>query len=490
MNTPTYKIYAYIFKDIFHIIVKKLVWHFMGRNLDFSCFKAYDIRGEIGVNFDESMAYNIARSFAEIYQARKVVVGRDIRLSSAKIKDAILKGLTDYGCHAIDLGITGTEEVYFATYKLEADGGFEVTASHNPKHHNGIKIVGKNATPIGKDSGLDQIKKHIQDKSYTPAPKDGKISHESHLTPYIDHLLSYLDIPQIKPLKILTNPGNGAAKHVLDALETKFHELKLPIEFIKINHEYDGTFPNGVPNPMIPKNRAPTTDAIKKYGADIGFAWDGDFDRCFVFDEKGNFIENYYVIGIFTELFCSKQSAAKIVHDPRLFWNTKKILESCKGTAIISKSGHSYFKSVMRKHEAMYGGEISGHHYFKSFMYCDSGIIPTLLMINYLCSITQPLSSVIENLKKDFAISEEINIRVKNFDKVLEDISQHYGNDAINIDRIDGISMEFSHWRFNLRCSNTEPLVRLNIESKGDVNIIDTRLREIMHLIDNSSNHT
>lgn len=433
-----------------------------------TCVKAYDIRGELGVQLNEDVAYRIGRAYGDLYQAKKVAVGCDIRLSSEGLKQATIRGLNDAGVDVLDLGMTGTEEVYFAAFHLPGvEGGIEITASHNPINYNGMKLVRENARPISIDTGLKDIQTIAESGEFSAVEQKGVTSEYNILPEYIDHLLGYIDVSVLQPMKLLVNAGNGAAGHVIDALEEKFKGLNVPIEFIKINNEPDGTFPNGIPNPILLENQSVTKDAVLKYGADLGIAWDGDFDRCFLFDENGEFIEGYYIVGLLAEAFLNQSSQEKIVHDPRLVWNTLDIVTQYGGEAIQSKSGHAFIKQVMREQNAVYGGEMSAHHYFRDFSYCDSGMIPWLLIIDLLSRKNVKLSSLVNGMIQKFPCSGEINFKVNNAQAVIDAVMEKYKLLSPKIDYTDGISCEFDNWRFNIRSSNTEPLLRLNIETKG-----------------------
>ncbi|WP_042073792.1 phosphomannomutase/phosphoglucomutase [Acinetobacter baumannii] len=418
-----------------------------------TCFKAYDIRGKLGTELNEEIAYKIGRAYGQIYKPKTVVVGCDIRLSSEALKQATIRGLNDAGVNVLDLGMTGTEEVYFAAFHLDVQGGIEVTASHNPMDYNGMKLVRENARPISADTGLKEIQALAETNNFEEVSQKGTTQSYNILPEFVDHLLTYIEPAKIRPLKLVVNAGNGAAGHVIDAIEEKFKALNVPVEFIKIHHEADGTFPNGIPNPILIENRDSTRNAVLEHKADMGIAWDGDFDRCFLFDEKGQFIEGYYIVGLLAQAFLIKQSGEKIVHDPRLVWNT---------------SGHAFIKDVMREHNAVYGGEMSAHHYFRDFAYCDSGMIPWLLTIALLSETGQSLSTLVENMIAKFPCSGEINFKVADTQTTIQKIFDFYANQNPQIDRTDGVSLDFGTWRFNVRASNTEPLLRLNIESRAD----------------------
>lgn len=435
-----------------------------------SCFKAYDIRGKLGTELNEDIAYRIGRAYGQIYQPKTVVVGCDVRLTSEDLKQATIRGLNDAGVDVLDLGMTGTEEVYFGAFHLDVQGGIEITASHNPMDYNGMKLVRENARPISADTGLKDIQALAENNEFVEVISKGTTKKYNILPEFVDHLMSYIDPAKIRPMKLVVNAGNGAAGHVIDAIEIKFKELHIPVEFIKIHHEADGNFPNGIPNPILIENRASTRDAVIQHSADMGIAWDGDFDRCFLFDEKGQFIEGYYIVGLLAQAFLLKQAGEKIVHDPRLVWNTFDVVEQYQGTAIQSKSGHAFIKDVMREHNAAYGGEMSAHHYFRDFAYCDSGMIPWLLAIAVLSETGKSLSSLVEEMIAKFPCSGEINFKVADTQATIQKIFDHYADQQPEIDQTDGISLNFGAWRFNVRASNTEPLLRLNIESRRDQN--------------------
>lgn len=454
---------------------------------DLKCFKAYDIRGKIGSELDEILVEKIGYAFATQFNAKYVAVGGDARATSNAFKVALIKGLNRGGAHAIDLGLTGTEEIYFATRHLKADGGIQITASHNPIDYNGLKIVLKESHPLSNDNGLLELKERVRSLNLELEACAPMITEQTDKSDYIAHLLSYVDLSIIKPLKIVVNAGNGAAGPVIDELEKAFKQHSVPIELIKIHHQPDSTFPNGIPNPLLIENRAPTSKAIIEHQADFGVAWDGDFDRCFLFDEKGHFIEGYYIVGLLAQYFLlNSNSLEKIIHDPRLYWNTQDICETYHGKAIASKTGHAFLKDIMRKENAVYGGEMSAHHYFRDFGYCDSGMIPWLLVVGLLSKTSESLSQLVSDRIERYPSSGEINQTVKDSKKIIALIENHFKSTATKIDYTDGLSMEFDSWRFNLRESNTEPLLRLNVESRGDVNLMKTSTEKLLALINKS----
>ena len=445
---------------------------------ELTCFKAYDIRGKLREELNEDIAYRIGRAFAQQIKPKQVVVGHDIRESSESLSKALTNGLINSGVNVLDIGLCGTEEVYFATFFKHLDGGIMVTASHNPIDYNGMKLVKSDSRPISGDDGLNEIKQLAEKNVFKTINNIGGYEKINLKAEYINHLLSYIDSSQLKPLKIVVNAGNGCAGATIDLLESH-----LPFEFIKINHQPDGTFPNGIPNPLLPENRSATTEAILKNNADLGIAWDGDNDRCFLFDENGRFIEGYYIVGLLAEAFLKKYSGAKIIHDPRLTWNTIDIVKQNNGIPIMSKTGHAFIKARMRTEDAIYGGEMSAHHYFKDFSYCDSGMIPWLLVAELLSIKSEKLSNLLDERIKLFPASGEINSKVSNAKLTIKKIQQKYEKNASNIDFTDGLSMEFHNWRFNLRSSNTEPVIRLNVESRANIQLMQEKTSELLALI-------
>lgn len=447
--------------------------------IEIKCFKAYDVRGQIPNELNADIAYRIGNATVEFLSARRVVVGRDIRLSSAELMDAVARGIRDAGAEVLDIGLGGTENVYFATTHLAADAGIMITASHNPADYNGLKFVREESRPISADTGLANIREIAEGDQRLIADVRGLHTSVDVFDDYIKHMLSYIDVDCLRPLKLVVNAGNGGAGIAIDGLEPH-----LPFRFCKILHDADGTFPNGVPNPLLPENRSITIDAIKNENADMGIAWDGDFDRCFLFDEKGNFIEGYYIVGLLAESILARHPGGKIVHDPRLTWNTLEMVESAGGEAVQSKSGHSFIKEKMREVHGLYGGEMSAHHYFRDFSYADSGMIPWLLVAELLSKTGKTLSELVGDRISRYPASGEINRKVPDAGKTLQKIHDRYADDALEVDDVDGYSFEFPEWRFNVRMSNTEPVVRLNVESRGDRELMEKKTAEILTLFE------
>jgi len=446
---------------------------------DISCFKAYDVRGRVPDQLDEDIAYRIGRAFATWRQARSIVVGHDIRLSSPTLCDAAVAGIRDAGSDVVHIGQCGTEEIYFATFHGGHDGGLVVTASHNPKDFNGMKFVREGARPVSGDAGLPEIRALAERGFGPPVAARGALRRATDKSAYIDHLLSYIDPGALRPLRVVVNAGNGGAGPVLDLLAAR-----LPLAFVKLQHEPDGHFPNGVPNPLLEQNRRLTADAVRAEGADLGIAWDGDFDRCFFFDERGDFAEGYYVVGLLAEAFLRKHGGGAIVHDPRLIWNTREIVARHGGRAVQSRTGHAFIKQVMRDHDALYGGEMSAHHYFRDFAYCDSGMIPWLLVVELLSRRGQPLSALLAEAQRAYPVSGEINREVPDPAAAIDAIARRYIAAGGEVDRTDGVGISFVDWRFNLRMSNTEPLVRLNVETRGDPELLRVKTAELLALLD------
>jgi phosphomannomutase len=443
------------------------------------CFKSYDVRGRIPDELNENIAQRIGRAYAEVINPGTVVVGHDIRLTSESIKAALVDGLREQGVDVFDIGQCGTEEIYFATSHLKVGGGICVTASHNPKDYNGMKFVRAESKPISGDSGLKEIQAKAETDDFVPAATRGGYESVDTSVAYVDHLLSYVDLTALKPLKIVCTAGNGGAGRVVDLLEPH-----LPFEFIKLHHEADGHFPNGVPNPMLEENRIASEALVRESRADLGIAWDGDFDRCFFYDDTGEFIEGYYVVGLLASAFLAKGHDQIVVHDPRLTWNTIDVAQSVGGSAQQSKTGHAFIKETMRRVDAVYGGEMSAHHYFRDFAYCDSGMIPWLLVAEIMSATGKTLASLVEERTKAFPCSGEINRTVSDAQALITRVESLYAKEAKTIEHMDGLSLSYDDWRFNLRMSNTEPVVRLNVESRGDEALMRSKTQELLAIID------
>ena len=463
-----------------------------GNEAHLECFKAYDVRGRVPDQLNESMAEMIGRAYAALVSPREVVVGHDVRLTSPAISEALCRGLTASGVNVIDIGLVGTEEVYFATFSLGLDGGVMVTASHNPRDYNGMKFTRAQARPISADTGLREMEAMVADvlvrgpqgglgPSDIGVTRRGNVSQVDVRLSYVEHLLTYIDASRLLPLKVVVNAGNGGAGPVVDLLERS-----LPLQFVKINHQPDGSFPMGVPNPLLPENRAVTAEAVVAEGADLGIAWDGDFDRCFFFDERGEFVEGYYLVGLLAQRALRRHPGAAIVHDPRLIWNTLDLVEAAGGTPVVSKSGHAFIKEKMRAVDGAYGGEMSAHHYFREFSYCDSGMIPWLQMVEVLSEEGRPLSELMGERIARYPVSGEINLTIADPTRALAAVKSSYEPGALAVDETDGLSVEYPTWRFNVRPSNTEPVVRLNVETRADKQLLELKTRELLDFLDSA----
>ena len=451
---------------------------------ELTCFKAYDIRGKLGDELNEQIATRIGAAFARAQRARRVVLGRDARATSESLAAAVAEGLAGQGAQVLDLGLSGTEEMYFATSHFEADGGICVTASHNPMDYNGMKLVGRGSAPLDPATELARVKALAEADDLAPAAEKGRIRPaEGAREAYVARVLSFVDIAALKPLKLLVNAGNGAAGPTFDTLFAALIAKGAPLEVVRLHHAPDPAFPNGIPNPLLPENQPVTAEAVRAHNADIGIAWDGDFDRCFLFDADGAFIPGEYVVGLLAEAFLGKEPGAKIVHDPRVVWNTQDIVARLGGTAIQSRTGHAFVKQIMRETGAVYGGEMSAHHYFRDFMACDSGMIPWLLVIELMSRRDTPLAALVNESRAAFPSSGEINFRVDDTAAALARVEATFAAQASSRDDTDGLSLTFDSWRFNLRASNTEPLLRLNVETRGDTALLVRKCDELRGLI-------
>lgn len=454
------------------------IWRKSMVNNALSCFKAYDIRGRIPDEFNLEIARQIGLAFTAEFSLKNVCIGYDMRLTSYEIARVLAAGFMDAGADVTLLDLCGTEEVYFATFSQGFDGGVMVTASHNPSDWNGLKLVLEGAKPVSMDSGLAKIRERILRADLPIAVTRGNLVTKSFRKEFIEHLLSYIDVKELAPLTIVANAGNGCAW--LPIQEIAPH---LPCKIIGVNKEPDGTFPNGVPNPLLPDNRDSTAKAVLEHKADMGIAFDGDFDRCFLFDEKGQFIEGYYSVGLLAQELLKKHPGEKILHDPRLVWNTQDIVKSAGGICIETKSGHTFIKERMRAENALYGGEMSAHHYFREFSFCDSGMLTWLLSYALLSHTGKPLSVLVKEQMKNYPVSGEINIEIADQDKAIKRVEDRFCPDALSVSYLDGVSIEYPNWRCNIRKSNTEPFVRLNVEARGDKALLKKMTDELCALL-------
>lgn len=449
-----------------------------------TCFKAYDVRGELGKNLDADVAYRIGRAFAEVRSAKQVVVGRDSRASSPELAEALIHGLTDGGADVLDLGLAGTEEVYFHTGFHDTDGGIEVTASHNPINYNGMKIVGRGSAPLDPATELPPIVELAQSGDFAPSATKGTVTDFSHArAKYARAMADFVDVAALKPMKILVNAGNGTAGPTFDAIAEELARRGAPLSFVRLHHQVDSSFPNGIPNPLLPENQPPTVQAVQAEGADLGVAWDGDFDRCFFFDESGRFIPGEYIVGLLGAAFLEKSPGEKVVHDPRVIMNTRAMITEAGGQAVVSKTGHAFIKRKMRDEAAIYGGEMSAHHYFRDFYYCDSGMIPWLLVVELLSRKGKTLADLLSERMRLFPSSGETNYELTDPDASIARVIAKMEPQAVSRDDLDGVSLDFGNWRFNLRKSNTEPVVRLNVEADGDAALVADKQAELAALL-------
>ncbi|MED5433054.1 MAG: phosphomannomutase CpsG [Pseudomonadota bacterium] len=448
-----------------------------------ACFKAYDIRGRVGEELDEDMAWRIGRAMSEQLRASRIVVGADMRLSSPALCNALSEGILSSGADVIDIGLSGTEEVYFGTVYHQADGGVQITASHNPADYNGMKLVRAGACPISGDSGLFDIRDRVLANRFPDGQRRGQRLRRPDKHPYIQHLLRLVDCQPLDGFCMVSNAGTGAIGPALDVLMEELACRGIHPLLHRYHDTPDGTFPNGVPNPLLPENRAETCEAVRQHGAQLGVAFDGDFDRCFFFDEHGDFVESYYIIGLLANTLLAGQPGGTIIHDPRLTWSTIDTVLEAGGHPMQSKTGHAFIKERMRRDNALYGGEMSGHHYFRDFHYCDSGILPWLHLARLLASSGQTLSSLVRDRAHRYPVSGEINFTVEDTQAALTRIREQYRHFALSEDNTDGVSLEFSDWRFNVRASNTEPLVRLNVETRSNPELLASKTRELSSLL-------
>jgi phosphomannomutase len=454
------------------------------QSVPMTCFKAYDVRGRLGPELNEDIARRIGRAFAETLGAARVVVGRDCRASSQLLSAAVIDGLLATGVEVHDLGLCGTEEMYFATTYLGACGGIEVTASHNPMDYNGMKMVGRSAAPLDPATVMPRIRALAESGAFAPRRSGGHVVDASTTrAAYVERVLSFVDVGALRPMTILVNAGNGAAGPTFDALADALAARGARLRFVRMHHEPDGSFPNGIPNPLLPENQPVTAKAVVAAGADFGIAWDGDFDRCFFFDHKGKFVPGEYVVGLLAQVFLAKEPGSTVVHDPRVQWNTQAIVAAAGGHAHASRTGHAFLKQALRETGAVYGGEMSAHHYFRDFMACDSGMIPWALIAELVSRTGQSLADLLESSRTAFPSSGEINFRVENAVAALELVEAAVAADCPAVERLDGLSLTFADWRLNLRASSTEPLLRLNIETRGNTTALDARVAQVSALI-------
>jgi phosphomannomutase len=440
-----------------------------------ACFKAYDVRGVVPTELDPDLAYRIGRAFADETGAATVCLGHDIRLSGPELGESLARGLTDAGVDVADLGLVGTEMVYFATAFYGYDGGVMITASHNPPEYNGMKMVRRESRPISGDTGLKSIERRAYEGRWQ-RHGSGKRSGKDAYSDFVEHLLGFDREKSIKPLKVLACAGNGAAGVAMEALIPRF-----PLQVERMQFEPDGRFPNGVPNPILPESRAGVEARMREASFDFGVAWDGDYDRAFFFDETGAFIEGYYMVGLLAQAVLADHPGATVIFDPRLTWNTLEVVARSGGRPVMCKSGHAFIKERMRAEDAEYGGEMSAHHYFKGHWFCDSGLIPLVLVSKIVSATGRSLGDLTREMQEKYPCSGEINSTVSDVAGTLARVSERYADGTQ--DWTDGLSVEYRDWRFNLRGSNTEPVIRLNVESRGDRSLMQEKTAEVLSLV-------
>lgn len=446
--------------------------------MELTSFKAYDVRGKVPSALDEDLVRRIGLAYAAEIRPRRVVIGHDARLSGPALYGALAEGLTAAGVDVTGIGLCGTEEIYHAVFAHGFDGGIMVTGSHNPADENGLKLVRAGGAPISGDSGLFAIRDRVAAGPLLAAGKPGRFTEASFRESYIQRMLALVPVDGLAPFRIVADAGNGCAGPVLRALAPH-----LPFDLILLHDEPDGTFPHGIPNPILPEKRERTTQAVRDHHADFGLAWDGDFDRCFFYDAAGRFIEGYYLVGMIAAALLARRPGSTIIHDPRLVWNTVEMVREAGGIPVESKTGHAFIKERMRREDALYGGEMSAHHYFRDFAYCDSGMLPWLLVAGHLSATARTLAECLDDRMRAFPCSGEINSVLPHPAEAQERVEGFYADAARAVTRTDGLSMEFADWRFNLRTSNTEPVVRLNIETRGSHELLQAKTAELLRLI-------
>ncbi len=449
-----------------------------------SPFKSYDIRGRLGIDLDEGVAHRIATAFATVTGADAVVLARDPRESSPGLADAVAAGLMARGVRVLDLGLAGTEEMYFATAHLAAGGGIVVTASHNPADYNGMKLVGAGAMPLSHEAFAQVQMLAEAGDAFDRLPGGTRQDASATRASYVAHVAAMVGPGGIGPLRVLVNAGNGAAGPTLDALAEGLAARGAKLDLIRLHHAPDGRFPNGIPNPLLPENRPVTAAAVVAEGAEMGVAFDGDFDRCFLFDGQGGFLDGEHVVALLAAAHLVQSPGAAIVHDPRVIWAVQDTIARHGGQSVLAPTGHVFLKSAMRRTGAVYGGEMSAHHYFRDFMACDSGMIPWLMVAGLLGRTGRSLADLVGDLRRDFPSSGEINFSVPDTAAMMARVHAALAPLAKAEDRTDGLSLAFGDWRLNLRASNTEPLLRLNVEARGDAGLVAAGVARVRTLIE------
>jgi phosphomannomutase len=446
--------------------------------LDPKVFKAYDVRGVYPDELDEAGAYAIGRAYVEQFEPRRIAVGRDMRLSSPQMAAAVIRGAADAGAEVLDLGLVGTEMVYFAVGELELDGGIEVTASHNPKEYTGMKIVRRGALPVGGESGLLDVRdRALKIGEGTSTAAEGRVTPYDVWPAYVDRVMSFIDVSSVRPLKVVIDAANGMAGAMLPPVLER-----LPIEAVRCYFEPDGSFPNHEPNPLLPENREFIVRKTLEEGADLGVAFDGDADRCFFVDDTGEFVPGDFATALLAESVLAKEPGAKIIYDVRASWAVPETIERAGGIPLMNRVGHAYIKHRMRKDDAAFGGEVSGHYYFRDFSQADTGVVPFLLMLELVSKSGRKLSEILKPYHDEYFITGEINTPVADVALKLQELKERYAAEG-TVSHLDGVSVDADDWHFNVRPSNTEPLLRLNLEARGSREKMEAKRDEVLSLI-------
>jgi phosphomannomutase len=449
--------------------------------LDPRVFKAYDVRGLYPDELDEEGAYAVGRAYVEHFEPRRIAVGRDMRLSASAMAQAVMEGAAEASADVVDIGMVGTEMLYFAVGELALDGGIAVTASHNPKQYTGMKIVRRGALPVGGDSGLLDVRDRAVSLTVPSTARErGAISEADIWPAYVDRVLSFVDISAIRPLRIVIDAANGMAGAMLPPVLAR-----LPIDAVRCYFEPDGSFPNHEPNPLLPENREFIMRKTLEEGADFGVAFDGDGDRCFFVDDTGEFVPGDFATALFAESMLAREPGAKVIYDLRASWAVPETIERAGGTALVNRVGHAFIKHRMRKEGAAFAGEVSGHYYFRDFCQADSGVIPFLLMLELVSRKGEPLSATLRPYRERYFLTGEINSVVSDIAVKLQELKERFGPDG-EISHLDGISVEAEDWHFNVRPSNTEPLLRLNLEARSR-ELMERKRDEVLAVIGSSA---
>jgi phosphomannomutase len=445
--------------------------------LDPKVFKAYDVRGVHPSEIDEDGAYRVGRAFAEEFEPRRIAVGRDMRLAAPAMAAAVIEGAADGGADVLDLGLVGTEMVYHAVGDLSLDGGICVTASHNPKQYTGMKIVRSGALPVGGDSGLDDIRRRAE-RPFGEVARRGEVIETDVWDGFVDKVLSFVDERSVRPLRIVVDAANGMAGTMLPPVLARLPQL----DVVECYFEPDGSFPNHEPNPLLPENRAFIVERTRAERADLGVAYDGDADRCFFVDDTGEFVPGDFVTALLAQAMLAKEPGAKVIYDLRASWAVPRTIEAAGGIALVNRVGHAFIKHRMREEDALFAGEVSAHYYFRDFTQADTGVVPFLVMLELLSRADVPLSGLLAPFRERYFITGEINTPVADVPRKLRELEQRYAAEGARISHLDGVSVDFDDWHFNVRPSNTEPLLRLNLEALSEERM-ETRRDEVLDLI-------